>query len=582
LNKNEDATESFNQGLRVSNRFLGAEDPLAKKFKERKEQVGMPKDDTSHEITISKSREKRSRSTIPEEMASIITQKDSTIEQVQENKIKNERKIERLKKLAKSEENEYMKAKEEELKKIQEIQAKAQAQIEEVKQEKERALAELKASNEKQLKELEEKLLATLQAQQEINKKKLKEKAQETSKQRIEVPQEEPHEPKKSITIKQNTNSKGVSLQRSKRDMNPSENKIEEQLILKKEELPEIEIPKAAHTTEEMKALVEEQLQVVDNTLCEEQLSPKDYVFKGKEDANVLEIKLADTKQSNIKKEKNEPHLELNKEYLYCKLLINPDHTYKISVYGKINSTQLMEARIVITCIDNPSLKIQEEFLDDSSIKQILTATSFKDVAPYGIREKGLKTLPDIIKYGIIPFAQVGQENEERNIEVWVHASGIIADSGLQLSFLNTICHMGLHHVEGQRLRLSLTFVESEGGPSLYIDMDYDKAGFAKMFPLKNIEEYKKSANEVWLPCFKPVPIDFLNYLDTALTEIESYLRRTHKGKFTFDEVLKDETLRCILIVVNDSNKTLWILRKEGNFEIYCKTLYKVKCKCLR
>ena len=120
-----------------------------------------------------------------------------------------------------------------------------------------------------------------------------------------------------------------------------------------------------------------------------------------------------------------------------------------------------------------------------------------------------------------------------------------------------------------------------ENGGSLYIDIDYDRISFLKDLPRLDSSKYKEDAKEEWLTCFEPVPIEFLNKVDVALTEIESYIKRTHRGKFSFEDVASDPSLRCILIAIRapNSRQTLWMMREkesEGCFYIYCKTLYEV------
>lgn len=107
---------------------------------------------------------------------------------------------------------------------------------------------------------------------------------------------------------------------------------------------------------------------------------------------------------------------------------------------------------------------------------------------------------------------------------------------------------------------------------------------FLKEFPLIDIAKYKDDPKVEWLPCFETVPVDFLNKVDPALTEIESYIKRTHRGEFSFEAVASDPSLRCIYLTLRSPNakQTLWIMRENSPkklFQIICKTLYKVKCK---
>jgi hypothetical protein len=122
----------------------------------------------------------------------------------------------------------------------------------------------------------------------------------------------------------------------------------------------------------------------------------------------------------------------------------------------------------------------------------------------------------------------------------------------------------------------------SENGKSIYIDLNYEAAVFTKEFALVDTRKYKDDPKVEWLPCFEAVPVEFLNKVDPALTEIESFIKRTHRGEFSFEAVATDPTLRCIYIQVgNPSTKqTLWLMREnpsEKTFTITCKTLYEVK-----
>ena len=93
------------------------------------------------------------------------------------------------------------------------------------------------------------------------------------------------------------------------------------------------------------------------------------------------------------------PRPQSPKECIFCKILHNVDHMYKVLVYGKCDLNQKLQIRITMSCIDDPNIKIKDEFLDDENIKQILTATSENDVAPYNVQAKGLQTLEEIIIY---------------------------------------------------------------------------------------------------------------------------------------------------------------------------------------
>eukprot|EP01022_Parablepharisma_sp_SALTPOND_P014529 TRINITY_DN1986_c0_g1_i1.p2 TRINITY_DN1986_c0_g1~~TRINITY_DN1986_c0_g1_i1.p2 ORF type:complete len:481 (-),score=86.55 TRINITY_DN1986_c0_g1_i1:677-2119(-) len=427
--------------------------------------------------------------------------------------------------------------KEEELKRMQEIQAKTQKEIEEVKKEKERALAELKANNDKYLQEMEAKLFARFQAQQDAEKTKLKEELERVAKLEKEKLQAELDNAKKKLEQKPEPPQKPVSK-------------------------PPLPKPK----------LVEEEKSI-----------PVPPMHELKPEQSEMKTSSQDLSESKKQETAMEEELKVEgpEEHLYAKILHNTDHTYKLLVQGRQEAGQKMEIRVMMRCLDSPGLKIKDEVLDESNVQQILTATSLRDVAPYNVMAKGLGSLTSIMKYGVMPFAQIGQEGEDRNIEIWVHAGGIIKDNGLQVTFLGATCHMGLHHIEGEKMRISLTLIDSENGGSLYIDLDYDKVSFMKEFSKTDIIKHKEDPKEEWLPCFEPVPIEFLNHVDSALTEIESYLKRTHRGRFTFEDVAKDPSLRAILVTVRSPNskQTLWILReKEVNsrFDIYCKTLYDV------
>ena len=112
--------------------------------------------------------------------------------------------------------------------------------------------------------------------------------------------------------------------------------------------------------------------------------------------------------------------------------------------------------------------------------------------------------------------------------------------------------------------------------------MDYDKISFTKDFPVLDVSKHKEDAKEQWLTCFEPVPIEFLNKVDMALTEIESYIKRTHRGKFTFENVTADQSLKCLSISTKGGKQLLWAIREKQNekcFYIFCKTLYTIECK---
>lgn len=112
----------------------------------------------------------------------------------------------------------------------------------------------------------------------------------------------------------------------------------------------------------------------------------------------------------------------------------------------------------------------------------------------------------------------------------------------------------------------------------------YDKITFMKEFPATDISKYKNDPKVAWLPCFEPVPTEYLNKVESALTEIETYVKRTHRGIFSFEDVASDPTLRFILLTIKSPNarQILWIMRENKAkkvFMITCKTLFELKCK---
>ena len=275
--------------------------------------------------------------------------------------------------------------------------------------------------------------------------------------------------------------------------------------------------------------------------------------------------------------EKKNKIIDTPKEFIYCYMLSYKKRKYKIMAYGKQNEKKKFGVIIAIKCLDDSSIKINKESYNNEDVKQILNSTSAKDIAPYSAFAKGLRSLSEIMRYGILPFVQIGQD---KNIEIWVHASGITNDHEIQVNFLGSICHVDLNYVENNRMRICLSLVSSDQSECLYIDLDYDKGTFANQFPKVDISEYKQDPNEVWLPCFKSVPVEFIDRLDSAFTEIELYLKRTHRGPFSFSDVVKDESLKCIVVSTQETKdqQTLWIIRnKRSHFEIYCKALYEVK-----
>eukprot|EP00831_Metopus_contortus_P042679 TRINITY_DN3398_c0_g1_i3.p1 TRINITY_DN3398_c0_g1~~TRINITY_DN3398_c0_g1_i3.p1 ORF type:complete len:390 (+),score=72.91 TRINITY_DN3398_c0_g1_i3:503-1672(+) len=211
---------------------------------------------------------------------------------------------------------------------------------------------------------------------------------------------------------------------------------------------------------------------------------------------------------------------------LYAKLFYNNDDLYKLTISGK-QVAEKMNITISVKCLSNPSIKIKEERLDENSVREVLKATSLSAILPYFLQAKGIKSVAHISKYAILPFVQVSSEEEgNKLIEIWVHAVGIIKDNGFQVTFLNAVCHMGLHHINDQNMRISFTYIDTENKDTLFIDMDFDRISFMKEFPLTNIEKYKESSEEEWLSCFEPVTVEFLDKIDSALTEIESYLKK--------------------------------------------------------
>jgi len=417
----------------------------------------------------------------------------------------------------------------EEIKKLQEIQKMNQNQIEELKKEKESELEQLKKTYDLQLQEMEKRLMGMFKEKQEVEIEQLKKKAEE-EKEKLRK-----------------------ELEAAKGEQKALERKVE--LESRSEPTP----PPAVVITQPLVPEVKKELALrLPNSQPE---SAKD--------------------QSNSRVERSQ-----EEECLFAKILSAADHQYKLLVYGKRYASQRIELRMCMRCLDDPSIKIRDEVLDDENLQKILSGTALKDVVPLAIFAKGLTSLPEIIKYGVAPFAQIGQDGEDRSIEIWVHAVGIMKNSGLQVSFLGSTCHMGLHYVEKEKMRISLTLIDSDRGGSLYINLSYDKASFAKLFSKIATEEYRENQKEEWLPYFATINEDFLHDMDPALTEIESYLRRTHRGKFSFENVVKDNTLKLIEVAISYPNmkQVLWIIRekpKTAQFEIYCKGLFNVACNCL-
>jgi len=484
--------------------------------------------------------------------------------------------------------------KEEEMKKLQEANEKAKKEIEDAKLEKEKALAELKANQEKAMQEMEAKLFAKLQAQQEAEKKRLKEEMENAAKLEKEKLQSELLEAKKKLESQKQSESKESLGDSFNGKQAPSTKQASQPKPIVQPEPATIPNPKPVISEPKPPPAPAKTIQ---NPAAKPPLPKKGQ--NSEDEKNPLETSKKENNnemsqsKGNLSKDQAKDLSESKKEdedsvrpegpeeHLYAKILYNPDHTYKLTVHGKQDPGQKVEIHVSMKCIDTPTHKIKDEILDDTNIQQVLESTSLRDVAPYSILAKGLCNLTSMMKYGVVPFAQIGQEPDDKNIEIWVHAGGILKDNGLQVNFLGSACHMGLHHVEGERMRISLTIIDSEVGGTIYIDLDYDKISFTKEFTRTDITKYKEDPKEEWCNCFEPVPIEFLNHVDAALNEIESHLRRTHRGKFSCEDVARDPTLRFILVTIRAPNarQTLWVMRefeKEQKFEIYSKTLYEV------
>ena len=274
---------------------------------------------------------------------------------------------------------------------------------------------------------------------------------------------------------------------------------------------------------------------------------------------------------NGVSKTKDKLKQNEKKELVYCRILDNIDHKYKVSIHGKYNSNEDIVIEVNITCLNNKDIIIQKEVLDTKKIKEILSSVAINDVIP---KRLTLRSLADIMKYGVLPFIQVSKDQ----VDIWIHPTGIIKDYNLQIAFLETVCHMDLNYIEKRQMRIVLSPIDVESSNSFYIDLDYDELTFDSQFPLIDSKIYKQTPNEVWLPTFAPVPVDFVDTFDKAFTQIESYFEE--RDKKSFREVVEDNSLKGVLITIRDNKQILWILRdKETHFEIHCETLYEIESK---
>lgn len=599
----------------MSERYLGGTHYFAQKFSNRKKIVGMPPEPILEPDSKDAKEEKKKGPSRPirlEPMPGAKDQKDSIIEQLQEETIQKDRELEKLRQLIANQTNEkeiqqntslpdtfinrkesqknsfrnkselpgfaktldpsepdqdsieeerlkkqaelerermeLERQKKEELQKLQEMQMIAQRQIEEVKNEKEKELKEIKERNEKQLQEMQEKLMAKFISQQEEEKTKLKKELELAAKFEKEKLTNELEETKKKL----------------------------KQYIDRPSSPPLIEQPKP--------------VEIPPNpTYVQKQPNPKmDSKIESKEPK--IPPAVTNPPESKI----NQPEVKIQSVpetpreecYLYSNILSNTENAYKLLINGTKNTLGKIELKITMRCIDNPSIAIKIEVLDDENIRKLLKGIALNDVLPYSVLAKGVTTLSDIMRYGIMPFvgiAKIEENGYNRKIEIWTHAGGITKDNGFPITFLKSTCYMGLHYIEKDQMRITFTLIESETIESLCIDMVYDTVTFMKTYPTVNIEEHKEDSKEIWLPAFQSVTDEFLDTIDPALTELESYLRRTHRGNFSLEAVINDPSLRQIRLSIRSPNskQVIWIVRENKNkrlFEIYSKSLYEVEC----
>jgi len=117
--------------------------------------------------------------------------------------------------------------------------------------------------------------------------------------------------------------------------------------------------------------------------------------------------------------------------------------------------------------------------------------------------------------------------------------------------------------------------------------MNFDDISFPIWFPSINSSKYQETTKECWLLSLSLVSVEFIKKIDTALGEIESYLKKSHRGSFSFDNIATDHTLRCLIISVKGENsrQTFWAFREEEEtktFNIFSKPLKKKKGVSLR
>lgn len=276
------------------------------------------------------------------------------------------------------------KQKEEEMKKLEEeLKEKAKKEIEDLKKEKEKELAELKAANEKKQQEIEKQKMLELQAKYEQEKAKLREEAE-----------------KAALKEKEQLANELKAMREKLKNFEKQPKPIVEP--------PPVEPPKKI---EPIKVSPPEVKQPPANTTSKppipEKNNTKPNTAAVKENKSEVPAKIPQKKEEPAVEEQDIPQVNKEVEYYFARILYNNEIQYKLTVYAKSDAEEKFNIKISLNCIENPAIKIRDEILDDSNIRQILTATSLTDVMPYSIQVRGSNEIENIAKYGIAPFAQV-------------------------------------------------------------------------------------------------------------------------------------------------------------------------------
>lgn len=266
-------------------------------------------------------------------------------------------------------------------------------------------------------------------------------------------------------------------------------------------------------------------------------------------------------------------------------------------------------------------------------IKTIMKTLNVKEVLPSYRSIRHIRSFEQLCKYILFPFMQLfipadqaekierelgsssGAQNSIRDIssqisnnlssvdapnktgiEIWGRAPGLLKSS-IAIQFLGNSCNVGVHHIEKNQFKISITSLSlnEDAFNQLLIDMVVDEQSMEYFFKEIDPNEFTLNGQtvplkdgEVTTKSIEAIEPNFFEVIRPSIEAYEEFLYHEYGKDVQFNYVVLDQ--KCIINQVRileaseeqEAKLQIWYLLdspRNGNLIVKCRTLYKMKIK---